>query len=84
MVGLGFIDGLRGGLQIRPRLQSDTAKILQRQDAFGELERPRDVELLDGRPVVHQRQKLDLGGSQVGFGGLDIGFELDALQFQAV
>ena len=40
--------------------------------------------MLDGRTVVHQRQKLDFGRSQVGFGGLHIGFELDALQFQAV
>ena len=40
--------------------------------------------LLDGRAVVQKLQKLDLGGSQAYDGCLHIGFELNALQFQAV
>src|ERR1039458_7556203 len=39
------------------RIHSDVAKLLQWQDAFGEFKWPRDVELLDGRAVVHERQK---------------------------
>ena len=59
-------------------------EFVERQDLFGEFERPGDVELLDGRAIVEQRQQLNLGGSQVDQRGLQIGFELHALEFQAV
>ena len=45
---------------------------------------PAHVQLLDRRAIVEQHLKLDLGGAQVDQGGLHVGFELDALQLQAV
>ena len=39
---------------------------------------------LDRRAIVQQRQKLDLGGAQIHFRGLHIGFELHALQLQPI
>ena len=49
-----------------------------------EIERPGDVELLHRGAVVEQHQELDLGRAHAGFRGLDVGFELNALQLQAV
>src|SRR5262249_2984013 len=45
----------------------------------------RDVELLDRRRlIVEQPEELDLRGSQVHLGGLNVGFVVHALELQAV
>ncbi len=84
MLSLRQFHVLHGGLQVRPRCQRKTAELLDRHRIFGEFVRPGDVELLDRRAVVEERQQLDLGGPQVDRGGLDIGFELNALQREPV
>ncbi len=60
------------------------AQLLQRGEDFLEVEWPGDVQFLDRSAIVEQHLKLDLGGAQVDEGGLHVGFELYALQLQAV
>ena len=48
-----------------------------------EIERPVDVELVDRRALVEQRQKGDLRGAQIGHRGLIVGLVLHALQVRA-
>ena len=42
------------------------------------------IELLERRAVVQQLEKLDLAGAEVHVRDFEIGFELRALQFQAI
>ena len=84
MVGPGLIDGSHCGLEVRPCLEGNRAKLREGRNLVGKVEGSRHVELFDGRPVIQQHQKLDLCRAQVDRGGLQVGFILDALQLQAV
>ena len=81
---LRLIDGLHGGLEVRPCLERDSAKLRKGRNLLGKVKGPRHVELFDRRPVIQQHQKLDLRRAQVDRGGLHVRFILDALQLQAV
>ena len=52
--------------------------------SLGKIEWARDIELLHRRPVVQQRQQLDLRRSQIHGCGLHIGLILHPLQFQTL
>ena len=65
-------------------VSSAFCRIPPRDQNLRVIERPDDVQLLDRRAVVEQRLELDLSRAQVDQGSLHVGFELDALQLQAV
>ena len=70
--------------QVRPGVECVLPEFLQRGQDLRVVESPADVQLLDRRAIVEQRLKLDLSRAQVDQGSLHVGFELDALQLQAV
>ena len=79
-----LVDGLHGGPEVRPCLEGDGAELREGRDCFRKVKGSRHVELLDGRPVVQEREELDLRRAQVHRGSLHVRFILDALQLQAV
>ena len=84
MRDLGQFHVLHGSLQVRPRFQGDVPEFLEGRKLVGEIERPGDVESLDRRPVVQEHQELDLGRAKIHHRRFEVGFELDALQLQAI
>src|SRR4029077_2202364 len=56
---------LHGLLQIRPHGQRDIPEILERHEWLDEIIVSGNIELLDGRAIVQQRQQLDLARPQV-------------------
>ncbi len=84
MVGLSFVDRLYRGLEVRPGFERDPPEFFQRHHLVPEVERTRHIKLLDRRPIVQQRQQLDLRGSQVRIGSLYVGFILHPLKLQPI
>src|SRR4029077_15053778 len=51
---------------------------------FSEIKRSGNVKLLDRRPVVQECQKLDFRCAKIHHRRLEVGFELNALQFKTI
>ena len=80
----GLVHALYCRPQVWPVVERHLPEFLQRGRKIGEIEWPGDVQFLHRRLIVEQCAELDLSRAQVNEGGLHIGFELHALQFQAV
>ena len=79
-----LVDGLDGGLQIRPRGLGDGVELFERQHAILELKRAGDIELVYGRLVIEQHAQGDPGGAGVDQRVLVIALVLGALHLHAV
>ena len=84
MIGLGLIDRLHGGAQVWTVRERGRVDFFGRQNLLREFELAGDIEAVDRRAVVQQREQLDLGGAQIDPRRLQVGFELHALQLQPV
>ena len=83
MIGLGFLDRRHGGPQVGT-LSSAISWKCPAGRVLVEIETAIDIELIDRRALVEQRQKGDLRGAQIGQRGLIIGLELHTLQMNAL
>src|SRR5215472_7603365 len=79
VIRLGFVDGLDRRLQVRPRVDCRLPNLVKSRDRCGKVVGAGNVKLVDGRPVVQEREKLDFGGLQTLYRVLQIGFIGDAL-----
>src|ERR1019366_9119513 len=79
-----LLDGLYGGLQIRPRRLGDAVELFEPQHLLLKLKWARDVELVHRRLFVEHHSQGDLGGARVGQRALVIALVLHPLQEHAV
>lgn len=80
VIGLGLVNGLPRGLQVRAGIKTSLAHLVEWHDLCREVEYSRDIELLNWCPIIQSRQELDFCGAQIRFGCLQVRFVLNALK----
>ena len=84
MIGLRLLDGFERRLQVRTRGQRRLAEVVEGIERVGEIEHSGHVELIQRRAIVQELQQLNLGGTTVYDGRLQLRLVLHAQELDAV